>query len=159
MTRKIAGMKALYMLAMRPAPISRSQLEERFGGVSNSILDALVAQGLAEECRAWEGNGWRLTQLGRERCPTRRGMAAQADSNLVDFDEEGQRIRKRGECFHTAIRMISSSHREVSAGEIANCCGVRSAHINGLLKKSIEAGLIQARKDRGHNLYSWRGQA
>ena len=85
MSRPLAlkGRVAQVMLAMRPSPVTVESLEERYVSYPSSQLNRLLAEGLVERCLYLGQAAYRLTDLGRQMCPSRRALHAAADTIIA----------------------------------------------------------------------------
>lgn len=85
MSRELAlrGRIAQVMLAMRPSPITVESLEERYVSYPAYQINRLLAEGLVERCLYLGQAAYRLTELGRQKCPSRRALHAAADTIIA----------------------------------------------------------------------------
>lgn len=80
---ELKGRVAQVMLAMRPGPISVEALEERYVSYPAYQINRLLAEGLVERCLYLGQAAYRLTDLGRQMCPSRRALHAAADTIIA----------------------------------------------------------------------------
>lgn len=86
----LRGRNAEVMLALRAGPMTAEQLVERFG--SYSTATTLVQYGLVKHSNdSFMGSAYRLTDLGREKCPSRRELYATAEQ-FMDAQDKHKKL-------------------------------------------------------------------